>query len=472
MSSPADRDARDRRLALLVSKLGSTSLGRELGLARIRSLADLQATIRLLDDDQHLREVEARLGFGVVEPGDPDADALVGAHEERAELIEVWRETLGEIPGRIAVLRAPSEDALLDRILLDDVTTFAGESDAELLRLKEAGSRERVLEILRDFRPEALFVPSLTTCVWLESELRCPIERGLSSLRWLFAEHDLHARVRSRLSPLRAGWIHRSGRLALASSRGPVGALTLALGSVIIELLPHDDSLEAGRVAPANRPIWPEHATMGDVYELVVSSAVGYLRMRTGEFVRVVGFEPPTATIPVPRPRVIRRLPPPADVVVEGMTLPGAWLTASVRQAFRPEDPALVAAEIGPDPDTLPSDATSTMSRAFGDPFADTELGGTRHGHRRRSARPRGLAVRVEVQADVDARFCERLAKRIDEDLGRRSQAYTYLRDQAQLLVPRVILASPGTARAAWEQRVVSLTGRVEVPIVRVVFPD
>ena len=40
----------------------------------------------------------------------------------------------------------------------------------------------------------------------------------------------------------------------------------------------------------------------------------------------------------------------PDDVRLEGVTLAGSWLTAAVRQAFRPEDPALVAAEIGPDP--------------------------------------------------------------------------------------------------------------------------
>jgi hypothetical protein len=443
-----------------------------MGLGRIRSLDDLRETLPLRDPDRHVREVEARLGFGVVEPGDADAELLVGAREERAEVVAGWHERLGEVPSRIAVLRAASDDALLDRVLLDDITAFVGDADTELLRLKQAGTRERLLEVLRDFGPDALVVPSLRTCAWLEAELRCPLERGLPSLRWLLGEHDFRTAIRSRLAPIRTPWIHRAGRLALPSHRGPRGALTLALGSVLLELLPHDDSLERGRVAPARSTIWPEQAVIGEVYELVVSAPVGYLRLRTGEFVRVLGFDPPTEDIPVPRPRVIRRLPPPIDVEVEGMTLPGAWLTASVRQAFLPEDPALVAAEIGPDPDSIPSDVASTGPRRRGDPFADTELG-TRPGLRTRSGpRPRGLAVRLEVQADVDPQFPTRVSRRIDADLGRRSPAYAYLREQGQLRAPRVIVAPPGTARAARDKRIASLAGRVDVPVVRVVLPD
>ena len=472
MSSRAEQrpNARNRRLSLLVSKLGATGLGRELGISRIRSLADLQATLPLRDGDAHLREVETRLGFGVVEAGDTEADLMVGAAEERPQLLDYWRAAMGENPRRIAVLRSSADDALVDRIVLDDVTTLAGDGEVELLRLKEASSRERVIEILREFGPDALLAPSLATCAWLEAELRCPIERGLRSLRWLVAEHDLHARVRTRLSPLRLGWIHRSGRLALPSTRGSPDSLTLALGSVLIELLAHDDSLERGRVAPAARAVLPEHAIVGDVYEIVVTSPLGYLRMRTGEFVRVVGFDPPTESLPFPRPRVIRRLPPPDDVEVEGMTLPGAWLTATVRQAFRPEDPALVAAEIGPDPDTIPADVAST-TRHVGDPFAETELG-TRPGLRRRHVRPRGLAVRLEVQAATDPRLLARLSTRMDDDLKRRSKAYTFLREQGQLLAPRVFLAAPGTARNARDHRIASLHGRVDVPIVRVVHPE
>lgn len=472
MSSPADEDARDRRLRLLIRKLGATELGRELGLARIRSRADLRATLPLYDGDGHVREVEARLGFGVVEPGDAEADLLVGADEERGAVLDVWSDALGQVPTRIAVLRAASDDALLDRVLLDDVTAFVGKADTELLRLKHAGTRERLLEVLRDFGPDALVMPSLRTCAWLEAELRCPIERGLPSLRWILGEHDFRTPIRSRLPPIRTPWIHRAGRLALPSPRGPRGALTLALGSVLIELLPHDDSLERGRVAPAQATIWPEHAIIGDVYELVVSAPVGYLRLRTGEFVRVIGFDPPTEAIPVPRPRVVRRLPTPIDVEVEGMTLPGAWLTASVRQAFLPEDPALVAGVLGPDPESVPTDIASTGLRAPGDPFAETELG-TRAGFRRRPGpRPRGLAVRLEVQAAVDPGFTARIGQRIDADLQRRSPAYAYLRTQGQLRPPRILVAPPGTARVARDQRIASLSGRVDVPIVRVVLPE
>jgi hypothetical protein len=453
----------------LVGKLGATALGRELGLPRVHSLVDLRAALPLRDADRHLVEIEARLGFGVVEPGDDAAAVLVGAEDERAQIVETWRAALGRVPRRIALLRGASDDALVDRILLDDLLALTG-PDSEVLRLRDAAPRERTLELLREFEPDALVVPSLVTCVWLEEEARCPIERYVDSLRALLAEHDLSVPVRSRLEPRAVGWIHRVGRLGLPPARGRPGALTLATGSAILELLPYDDTLERGRVAPADHTVWPEQAVIGDVYEIVASSPLGYLRLRTGEFVKVVGFDPPVEEFPLPRPRVVRRLPPPADVEVEGLTLPGAWLTAAVRQAFRPEDPALVAAEIAPDPDTVAFDA-ATSTRTVGDPFADTELG-TRAGARRRGARPRGVVVRVEVQAGTDSTFGPALAARIDADLRRRSQAYAWLRQQNQLFAPRVLTAPPGTARAARDRRVAELAGRVVTPIVRVVVPE
>jgi hypothetical protein len=472
VSSPAEPNdrARAQRLASLISKLAPTAVGRAFGLTRIRSPDDLRASVPLLDEESHLREVETHLGFGVVEPGDPQAEALVGGAAEREELLTIWKRRLGEPARRVAVLRSVADDALIDRIVLDDVTALVEGEDAELLRLKEANSPQRVIEILREFRPDALVLPSLTTCSWLEAQLRCPIERGLESLRWLLPEHDLGARVRSRLPRINTGWVHRSGRLALPSGQAQASALCLATRSVLLELLSHEESHERGR-ARVGHPVWPEDARIGSVYELVVSSPAGFLRLRTGEFVRVVGFDGPHAGSVLPRPRVVRRLPPPADVEVEGMTLPGAWLTASVRQAFGPADPALVAAEIGPDPETIAADVASTASRAIGDPFADTELG-SRVRLRRAGRRPRGLAVRVEVQSVVDGGFAPRLATRIDADLQRRSEAYRYLRGDDQLLAPRVLVAPMGTARGARDRRVAQLSGRVIVPEVRVVFPD
>jgi hypothetical protein len=153
----------------------------------------------------------------------------------------------------------------------------------------------------------------------------------------------------------RGGWgCPRRGR--------PRGAFTLAVGSQVIELLPHQQSDDGLRAFEAET-IAPAQAILGRHYELVVSSPLGCLRLRTDEHVQVVGFDPPTSLVPTPRPRVIRLRPPPQEVALEGISMVGVWLTAAVRQAFRPEDPALVAATIGPDPGAI--DVAQTSTRAL-----------------------------------------------------------------------------------------------------------
>ncbi len=464
-----DAPARVECLALLVKHLGPTEVGRTFGVRRMRSFGDLRASVPLMDLDAHLQRVEAPLGFGVVEPGAPEAALLAGADREREGVLRAWTTRMGgDRPRRVAVLQARADDPVIDELASDDLRALMASSGAELLRVDAVEGPAAVLERLRGFRPDAVAAPSAWTIAWLEAHARAPIERSLPGLQWLLVEHDLNHRLRSRLPLLGLGLFHRAGRLALPGSVEPRLATVLAVGSTLLELLPQDDGpLEDGRIRRATATVLPEQAIVGARYELVVSSALGFLRLRTGTHVRVVSFEPPTAAFPHPRPRVIPRLPPPPDVQVEGMTLPGAWLTAAVRQGFQPEDPALVAAEVMGDPATVDGDPRVTANR-FGDPFADTELG-TRHGERRRARPPRAVVVRVEVQGQMAPRFPADLARRIDANLARRSSAYRYLRERNDLSEPRIVPAEGGTRRAGQVTRIKALAGRVGRPIVEVV---
>ena len=149
---------------------------------------------------------------------------------------------------------------------------------------------------------------------------------------------------------------------------------------------------------------------------------------------RVVGFDPPTHAAPHPRVRVVRLSTPPPDVALEGCTVAGAWLTASVRQALAPEDPALVSAEIGPDPQSLafvPSPPSS--SSRLGDPFGDTELSPRSLQGNEGTRRPRALLCRIELQGFVRPELARRLSTRIDDNLRRRSPAYAWLRERSEL---------------------------------------
>ena len=159
------------------------------------------------------------------------------------------------------------------------------------------------------------------------------------------------------------------------------------------------------------------------------------------------------------------------NVQLEGCTLAGAWLTASVRQAFYREDPALVAAEVLADPHSAERAAVSRSSsfRVSG-VFAETELGWlSRTGVHRIGKRPRSILVRVEVQGHADRTLWRHLANRVDADLQRRSPAYRYLRERGDLHQPRVTPLKPGTRRIEEERRVRELLGAVWMPEVRVV---
>lgn len=461
--------SRRRRYESLRAALVESAVGREFDLARLPTLADFQASVPLLDRDTHAERVTTKLGFDL--PELPEAE-LGGGTRDRPELIDIWRQRLrasgsAGLPRRVALLHAASDDPLIDRMRLADLAALAPE--LELLHVQRFDDPlAHVLEQLRGFRPDTLFVPSLATCSALEGQLRAPLERSLDTLRWIFAEWDLDVRLRSRVPVLNAGWLHVAGRVGLPTRRSPWQGFSLATRSMLIELLPHGDpELDPRRRASAPATVLPEHAVLGERYELVLSSPLGFLRLRSGLHVRAVGFVPPApgSEDSLPRTRVLRLPPPPADVRLEGVTLAGAWLTASVRQAFRPEDPALVVGEILPG---VGASNTPGRRHEHVDAFIDTELGASRVGARDHGPKPRALLVRVEVQGQTDAAFAHRLAQRIDLDLRGRSGAYAFLREHDELQQVRVEVVEPGTARRARERRIRALVGAVEQPTLRV----
>ncbi len=468
---PSDAPARLRCLAQMIEHLGPTRLGRELGLERLRSLDDLRASMPILDRERHERDVEQHLGFGLADSGDAHARELSGGGLERDVVVSTWKSRLrrGAVR-RVALLRGHNVDPMIDRIARDDVRAL----DAEVLAIDRIDDPAAVLERLEDFDPELMVVPSVLTLRWLESVHRGALERRIRGLRMVLAEHDIGQEVRSRVRVVTAGWIHRSGRLGLPTLRPPDNAVTLAVGSQIIELLPYGNPEEDARRVYADETVLPEHAVLGQRYELVVSSPLGFLRLRTDEHVRVVGFDAPSEPAPFPRPRVVRLAPAPADLALEGCTVAGAWLTASIRQAFYREDPAVVAAEIGPDPRSVPRGVAASQTAAhmrLPDAFNDTELGTmARTGAQRvERHRPRALLVRVEVQGYVAPELTGFLSKRIDISLRRHSPAYDYLRQRDELQPPRVMVQPSGTRRAEEDRRIRDLVGGVWVPDVRVV---
>ena len=460
------RNRRDDCLRLLVEQLGPTRPGRELGLHAVRSLEDFRASIPIRDRDRHQDEVTERFGFGIggddfENPGGWERDVPVG----------IWNAWLGEqAPGKVALLRGRRFDTAVDEILVEDLQTLGG----ELRRIDRWESAEAVLEQLEAFEPDVLVVPSVLTVCTLESVFRAPLERRLPKLQLILAEHDLRRSRRTRIPVRSAGWIEAPGRFAVPSARGADHSVTLAVGTCLIELLAYSNPEEDGERVYARHTTLPENAVMGQRYELVVSSPHGFLRLRTGEHVRVVGFDMPYAPAEFPRPRVLRLPPAPADVRLEGCTVSGAWLSASIRQALHREDPALVFAEIGPDPLSIPAIGASlrTGSARLPEAFDDTELSWlTRTGTHRlgKRKRPRGLLLRIEVQGYVSPELVGKLSQRIDANLQLRSPAYAHLRKRDELDPPRVMVVPAGTRGRDEQRRVETLGGVVRHPDVRVV---
>jgi hypothetical protein len=463
--------ARQECLQLLVDHLGSTRPGRDLGIERLRSLDDLRASVRIRSPRRHHDEVETKWGFGVFEAGDGAVD-LGGGSREREHVVGIWRSYLdGGAPERVALLRGHHFDSAVDDIILDDLRTW-GEG-GELRRIARLDDPADVLDQLEEYQPDVLVVPSALTCLYLENQHRAPLETRLTKLRLILAEHDLRRPVRTVVKIRSAGWIDRTGRVAVATARPPDHAVTLATSSQIVELLPYSNPEDDGRRVYAMKTVLPEHAIVGQRYEVTCTSPLGFLRLRTGEHVRVVGFDAPAPGSPFARPRVVRLSPAPADVRLEGCTVAGSWLTASVRQALAREDPALVQAEIGADPMSIPTAeaAVRTASMRLHEAFADTELGGlSRTGAiRSRRRRPRSLLVRIELQGFVNNTLGRRLSERIDANLRQRSEAYAHLRARDDLQPPRVQVVSAGSRQQDEQRRVARLDGGVWVPEVRVV---
>ncbi len=458
--------ARGAGLRLMVEQLGSTGAGRELGLHRLRSLDDLRATMPIRGRSEHRAEVESKFAFGAIDASSMDEVATA----ERDIAVAVWRRFLGErMPKRVALLLGRHFDDAVDKILVDDLRELGG----ELLRIHAWEDTEEILERLKAFDPHLLVVPSVLTCRALEAVERAPLEHSLRHLRMILAEHDLERTLRSRVPVNGAGWIHASGRLALPAHRLPDESMTLAVGTSILELLPYSNPEEDGRRVYASSTVLPEHAFVGQRYELVVSSPQGFVRLRTGEHVRVVGFDSPTGTVDHPRARVVRLAPAPADVRLEGCTVAGSWLTASVRQALHREDPALVFAEIGPDPLSIPMGAAAlrTGSAKLPEAFKDTELGWlAKTGmHRVVRKKPKGLLLRIEVQGFVGPELPMKLSSRVDANLRRRSPAYAHLRESDDLQQPRVLVVPAGTQFKDEARRIAALGPNVGLPEVRVV---
>ncbi len=463
---PGHRNRREDCLRLLIEQLGQTQPGRELGLNTVRSLADFRASIPIRDRTRHQDEVTARFGFGI---GDEEFENP-GAWEREVPT-GIWRAWLGDRePKRVALLRGRRFDTAVDEVLVDDLAALGG----ELRRIDRWDSAESTLEQLETFDPDLLVVPSVLTVGALEAVHRSPLERRLKSLELILAEHDLRRTRRTRVPIRSAGWIEAPGRLAVPSTRGADHSVTLAVGSSVIELLPYSNPEEDGQRVYARKTTMPEDAVMGHRYELVVSSPHGFLRLRTGEHVRVVGFEMPYDPADFPRPRVLRLPPAPADVRLEGCTVSGSWLTASIRQALHREDPALVFAEVGPDPLSIPAGGASirTGSTRLPEAFVDTELGWlTRTGAHRvaKRRRPRSLLLRIEVQGFVLPELVGKLSERIDDNLQLRSAAYAHLRQRDELQAPRVMVVPSGTKGRDEQRRVEALGGVVRHPDVRIV---
>ena len=460
------RNRRDDCLELLVEQLGPTRPGRELGLHAVGSLEDFRASIPIRDRDRHQEDVTARFGFGIGDdfenPGGWERDVPVG----------IWGAWLGSgPPKKVALLRGRRFDTAVDEILVEDLQALGG----ELRRIDRWESAASVLEQLEAFEPELLVVPSVLTIGALESVHRAPLERRLPKLELILAEHDLRRARRTRIPVKSAGWIEAPGRFAVPSNRGADHSVTLAVGTCLIELLPYSNPEEDGQRLYARQTTMPEDAVMGQRYELVVSSPHGFLRLRTGEHVRVVGFDMPYDPADFPRPRVLRLPPAPADVRLEGCTVSGAWLSASIRQALHREDPALVFAEVGSDPLSIPAMGASlrTGSARLPEAFDDTELAWlTRTGTHRmggKRKRPRGLLLRIELQGYVLPELVGKLSERIDANLQLRSPAYAHLRQRGELDPPRVMVVPAGTRGRDEQRRVEALGGVVRHPDVRIV---
>ncbi len=433
---------RERCLGLLVEHLAGSSLGRRLGLDRVATIRDLQASVPVMDAVTHAREVEAQLGFGLLDRH--DSRLVEQLERERTWAVDALRaRTRTHSRVRLVILWAGPELHTKGGLLADLAAI-----DAELIQIDRLEPETELRDRLLALAPDVLVAPSVFTMRWVERVLRGPLDRWLPSVVDVLAEHDLEHTIRASTRVRAVGWFHTHGRIGVPAPHASARHFTLAVGTTILELLPQGDPEIDGRLRTASVTVLPEQARIGQRYEIVLTSVLGCLRLRTGEHVRVVGFDPPTREAPIPRPRVVRIAAPPPDIALESVTLSGAWLGACVRQAFHAEDPAFVAARIG----------AESVSTVWHPPRGAQPPGG----------KARRLEVEVEVLGHATSTFTKTLASRIDAALRRRSSAYEFLRAQAVLLDPTVQLVSPGSRAAKLSERVRALQGSVWRPPIEI----
>ncbi|MGB1274826.1 MAG: hypothetical protein ACPG77_03670, partial [Nannocystaceae bacterium] len=298
--------AREHCLQAICSHLGHGELDRRFGLSKVQSLANFRRAVAVMDLETHAQEVESVLGFGASD-GRPDG----GGSYERDLVVANWRRKLLQVHSsatapRVLWLEAPTRDPVVDQIRHDDLASL-GQPPTRIHSLSQVGGSAGLLEALQRFRPQVLCVSSVYTCQWIETLAGRPLDRLLPQLGLILAGGDLKLHVRAPIPVLGAGLLHRAGRLTLPTPRPPTAAMELAVASCVLELLPHRPL--AGM--PPDQTVLPEHAIIGERYELVVSSPLGFLRLRSDEHVRVIGFSPPTSAFAYARPRVIRLPPPP-----------------------------------------------------------------------------------------------------------------------------------------------------------------
>lgn len=461
---------REQTLEALVRRLGNSKMGREFGLHRVRGVADFRATVPLFDRRSHAREVEPELGFG------EDERSMSGDMHgslDHARLWQVWSSQTEHWPPRkVLSLRRETQGRRAARLRREDLAQL-GARPPEFVGPEGLNDLEGMRHALVTLAPDTLVVSSLALCRSLERLGRCQLERLVPSLRVILAEHDLETRLRTRAPVLNLGWIERAGRVATPSLRAPRSAMSLSGRELIVEFLPWTDPDKDGRSQPGEATVLPENAVLGARYEVVLSAPSGMLRRRSGAHIRVIGFDPPSRADAALRPRFVRRLPPPTDLRVEGTTLAGARLTAAVRQAFQPEDPALVGAwvSVRRAEKSKVAEQRSAQRVGAGEIFDDTELGRPTRGSRA-GRRADTVTVRMEVQGVPPARLPRELSSRIDRDLRRRSAPYAHLRDNGVLHLPEVRICPSGTTQAEQIERELALDGPVRGAVIRVEVPS
>lgn len=462
--------ARDDDLSRILASWRSEQPSDTSGWSELASAEELRARCPLVDGRVGVdRGAEVSQGSGVIS-GDAGAREHSGSgasttqddleRDLRARAVEAWRARAGAVGlDRVLCLRRDRGEGRESAIIRGDLRAY-GNAECSWRSVSSLASIDDLAEIMGAFRPTGIVWSSAGLCRRLEQATQSAVERQWPSVRAMWFEHDFEVPIRSRLPRLNVGWPSLAGRIAIPSDRGPGSALELAAPGMVVELLEWSDPDRDGRSRPTTRTVWPEEAVIGARYELVVTAACGWLRRRLGVHVRVVGFAPPLPGDPRWRPRFVRRLSPPSDVPLEGVTLAGAHVTAAVRQAFRPEDPALVGGKIFVGVRRDAGDDTGDRLEARSPGVAPDE------GISRRGRRAGALEIEVEVQGFASPRFIRMLSDRIDRDLRHRSAEYQALREARGLRRPQVRICTSTAAADEQLSREMALDGPVRANLI------